>query len=79
VFWKRTGIAHGSDRTYTQKEKGLCIIDLGSIKSPKSQFDYEIRNILDWEVVEPQEGTGVASSGIRAIIFLADNRQRERW
>jgi hypothetical protein len=43
---------------------------LGSITSPKSQFDSKERNILDWEVAKPQEGRGVASGGIRACTKL---------
>jgi hypothetical protein len=41
---------------------------LGSIRSPKSQFDSEERKILDWEVAEPQEGA--TSGGIIAQMFF---------
>jgi hypothetical protein len=75
-------IGCGSQDLHTKKEKGLCIIVLGSIRSPKSQSDSEERNILDREVAEPQEGRGAASGGIRAIIFLQTvgkgQRERER-
>jgi hypothetical protein len=47
------------------KEKGgLCIIVLGSIRSPKGRSDSEGRNILDPEVVQPRGEQGGGGGGV---------------
>jgi hypothetical protein len=49
-----------------RRKRGPCIVDLGSKRNPKSRSNLEIGNILDWEVVEPHDGRGASSGGMRA-------------
>jgi hypothetical protein len=47
-----------SQDLHLRKKGARCIIVLGSIRSPKGQFDSEGRKILEREVVQPQGEQG---------------------
>lgn len=62
-----------------RRKGGLCIIVLGSIRSPKGRSDSEGRKILDREVVQPQgEQGGCIKWYQRRKFLLADSRKKRK-